>query len=270
LQQTLVQQFLTYKQTLRANRAHSAPAANDPKHVPESITAAQPITRAEPLPKSSPLLQQHAAAQINLPPRPTILTAQFHPIYTAGLRERVPPATVARLQSLGAAFSHSPRGGQVTFHGPGQLVGYVVLDVSAHGLGAAAYVRMLEEVVMGVCGRYGVLTERTENVGVWAVGGERKIAAVGVRLRRFVASFGVGINVKTDLKWFDHIVACGLEDKKTTSLLAEGVTNVSVEDVGKAFAEEMANRLKHIDGVEEVPYDLFVKDMQHSGHGSNG
>lgn len=157
----------------------------------------------------------------------------------------------------------------MTFHGPGQLVGYAVLDIAAHGLGAAAYVRMLEEAVMGVCARWGVPTERTENVGIWVVGGERKLAAVGVRLRRFVASYGVGINVSTDLRWFDHIVACGLEDKATTSLEVEGVKGVSVENVGKAFVEEMAKRLKYVEGVEEVPYELFLKEMEDSRYGSS-
>jgi len=151
----------------------------------------------------------------------------------------------------------------VTFHGPGQLVAYPILNLRRHGLGARTYVCTLEKAVIETLAEFGVEGKRTENVGVW-VGGrrdaeeeERKIAAVGVRLRRFVASHGVAVNVSTDLKWFDKIVACGLEGMKSTSLEQEGVKDVKVEDVGKVFVRNMAEMLKGVDGIEEVqPEDV--------------
>jgi lipoyl(octanoyl) transferase 2 len=230
-QQKLVTQFLSHKQALRAANSHHA---------------------------------KFARANISEAPYPTILTAQFQPVYTAGLRENIPAADVARLESLGAEVHHTSRGGQITFHGPGQLVAYPILDMQAHNLTTPCYVHMLEAAVMGVCARYGVKTRRTGNVGVWTGEGEdeRKIAAVGVRLRRFVTSHGVGLNVNTDLKWFEHIVACGLADKEATSLKTEGVTGLDVETVGKAFVDEIAKRLDKVDGVVNFPLEQFEKELE--------
>jgi lipoyl(octanoyl) transferase len=124
-------------------------------------------------------------------------------------------------------------------------------------------VRALEDAGIAVCAKYGVKAATTENVGVWVPRRqensgeveERKIMAVGVRLRRFVASHGVGLNVSTELRWFDHIVACGLEDKRATSLEEEGVKGLSVEEVGKVFVQEIADKLNGMDGVDEFPVE---------------
>jgi lipoyl(octanoyl) transferase 2 len=184
---------------------------------------------------------------------PAILTAQFHPVYTAGLRAK--KEDVQALSSLGAEFYQVPRGGQVTFHGPGQLVAYPVVDLRAHGLGARMYVCLLETAIIKTLAEYDVVGRRTENVGVWVGDNEKKIAAVGVRLRRFVASHGVAVNVSTDLGWFDKIVACGLEGMRSTSLREEGVCDVGVEDVGRVFVGKMAEMLDGVDGVENVSPD---------------
>lgn len=92
---------------------------------------------------------------------------------------------------------------------------------------------------------------RTEHTGVWTTP-ERKIAAIGVHLRRFVSSHGVGLNVSTDLWWFGRIVACGLEDKESTSFEREGVRGKSVSEVGKVFVEEFARGLGGVDGIEKM------------------
>lgn len=89
---------------------------------------------------------------------------------------------------------------------------------------------------------------------------EDKIAAIGVHMRRNVTSHGVGLNVNTDLWWFDRIVACGLEGKRTTSLEKEGVEGLSVESVGDVFVGEVAERLTGVEGVERVP-EKEVEDM---------
>lgn len=176
----------------------------------------------------------------------TIITAQFHPVYTCGRREigKVDSAQQAYLRADGEAdFVEAMRGGQTTFHGPGQLVAYPVLDLRRHEISPRNYVAMLERSVIATCARYGVKGFTTENPGVWTTP-DRKIAALGVHLRRNVTSHGIGLNVHTDLWWFDRIVACGLEGKRTTSFEAEGVKGLPVEEVGNAFVQEMAKELK--------------------------
>lgn len=131
------------------------------------------------------------------------------------------------------------RGGQTTFHGPGQLVFYPILDLKAHyplwpkGLSPRCYVNLLEQTTINTLARWGFTGIRTENPGVWEEEGERKIAALGVHLRRNITSYGVGLNVTTDLRYFDRIVACGLVGKKVTSMqelgLEKGTWPPSVE-----------------------------------------
>jgi len=199
-------------------------------------------------------LLAHKASPTTVPTLPpTIITAQFHPVYTCGRREvgSVTPSQREHLTSTGAEFHEALRGGQTTFHGPGQLVAYPILDLKRHGLSPRCYVNLLESVVMKTCARYGVETRRTANPGVW-YDEDRKICAVGVHLRRNVSSHGIGLNVHTDLGWLDRIVGCGLEDKRATSLEAVGVEGKSVDEVGRVFVEVMAGELKGVVGVEVV------------------
>lgn len=105
--------------------------------------------------------------------------------------------------------------------------------------------------MIATLGRYGVKAFTTEHPGVWTTPDD-KICALGVHLRRNVASHGIGLNVNTDLKWFGRIVACGLEGKRTTTLEKEGVVGVGVQDVGGVFVEEMAKAMYGVDGVEEI------------------
>jgi lipoate-protein ligase B len=179
-------------------------------------------------------------------PTPTILTFSPNPVYTTGRRERGTLSTAqidvlkATLPSLetppynaevtkqNAEVHETLRGGQTTFHGPGQLVIYPILDLKAiktklwpKGLTAKCYVNLLEEAtIRTIGGPHGIKGIRTDNPGVW-IDEQTKIAALGVHLRRNIASYGVGLNVKTDLRWFDRIVACGLEGKRTTSMAHE-------------------------------------------------
>jgi lipoyl(octanoyl) transferase len=218
------------------------------------------------------LLDSKTAARDDQPvPPPTILTFTPPPTYTFGRRAPPPPADAAHLRALGAAVHAAPRGGLATFHGPGQLVAYPVVDLARHGLGARAYVRLLEDALVHTCAVFGVRAQRAREVGVWVRrgdgggGGEggsggdsegelRKIAAVGVRLRRFVAGHGVALNVGLEpLTWFDEIVACGLEGVKSTSLVVEGAPfGTTVKEVGEAFVQAIASRLKGVDHVEEA------------------
>ncbi|KAI9700905.1 MAG: hypothetical protein M1820_006666 [Bogoriella megaspora] len=197
------------------------------------------------------------------PPDPTILTAEFHPVYTCGRREinTISPSQQAYLRANNRAeFVEALRGGQTTFHGPGQLVAYPILDLKRHGLSPRNYVCALEGAVIRTLARFGVNGMRTQHPGVW-VSEESKIAAVGVHLRRNVTSHGIGLNVGTDLWWFERIVACGLEGKRTTSLEKQRVDGKTVAEVARVFVEEMARDLG-VDEVEVVGEDEVVKSTQ--------
>lgn len=179
------------------------------------------------------------------PPPPTLLTFQTPPTYTCGRREigRLSSSQVTYLQTEGKAeFHEALRGGQTTFHGPGQLTAYLILTLDAHPASARKHVQLLESSVIDVCLKHGIEGFTTINPGVW-ISPEKKIASVGVHLRRYVTSHGIGLNVSTDLSWFHRIVACGLVGKKTTSFEAEGVIGKEVGEVAEVFAEYVAARL---------------------------
>ena len=121
------------------------------------------------------------------------------------------------LREMGIEFCHTDRGGDITYHGPGQLVGYPILDLKQIKRDVAAYMRSLEEVLMRVANDFGLRAERVAGLtGVW-VGGE-KLAAMGVHISRWVTSHGFALNVNTDLSYFDLMVPCGLAARRATSL----------------------------------------------------
>ncbi|KAI5806906.1 hypothetical protein EDC01DRAFT_609028, partial [Geopyxis carbonaria] len=204
----------------------------------------------------SNFLRYKASPSSSVAPPPTIITSEFDPVYTLGRRERgsLSPSQRAHLHADGRAdVLESLRGGQTTFHGPGQLTAYPIVDLKAHGISPKCYIRMLETALIETVGKYGVRGITTEHPGVW-VTEDKKIAAVGVHMRRHITSHGIGLNVHTDLWWFKRIVACGLEGKDTTSLRAEGVEAVSVEDTGRVFSEVLS-RLLGLDGVKRTVVD---------------
>jgi lipoyl(octanoyl) transferase len=143
------------------------------------------------------------------------------------------------------------RGGQTTFHGPGQLVAYPIIDLRTHKLTPRDYVCLLEKSLIATCAKYGIKAMTTEHTGVWT-SPDDKIAAIGVHMRRNITSHGIGLNVNTDLWWFDRIVACGLEGKRATSFTREGVRGKEVGDVGDAYVAEIAERLLGVEGVEKA------------------
>ncbi|GAM87028.1 hypothetical protein ANO11243_050490 [Dothideomycetidae sp. 11243] len=202
-------------------------------------------------------LAHKAAPAIHPAPEPTIITAQFNPVYTCGRREIGTAAQDVQnlLRADGKAeFYESLRGGQTTFHGPGQLIAYPILDLKRHNLTPRSYVCLLEKSIIKLCAGYGLETMTTENPGVW-VSADAKIAALGIHLRRNVASHGIGLNVSTDLSWFDRIVACGLEGKNTTSLAQQGVDGKSVDNVAGDFVRTFAEGLHGVQGVEMAELD---------------
>jgi lipoyl(octanoyl) transferase len=145
------------------------------------------------------------------------------PIYTAGTSAQ--PADLIDPTRL--PVYRSGRGGQYTYHGPGQRIAYVLLDLNRHGRDVRCHVWRLEEWMIRTLASFGLLGERrTGRVGVWiaaAPGGEAKIAAIGVRVRRWVSYHGVALNVSPDLDQFRGIVPCGIREHGVTSLAALGV-----------------------------------------------
>ena len=151
----------------------------------------------------------------------TLILLQHPPVITLGVKVRQSRdhvlATDDELRSQGIALFEAGRGGDVTYHGPGQLVGYPILDLKPDRMDAHKYVRDLEEVLIGVCADYGIVAGRkTGLTGVWV--GEEKVAAIGVRLSRWVTSHGFALNVRTNLDHFGLIVPCGISDLGVTSL----------------------------------------------------
>ncbi|KAL5118365.1 hypothetical protein ACEQ8H_003714 [Pleosporales sp. CAS-2024a] len=193
--------------------------------------------------------RSHGAA-----PQPHVITAEFTPVYTCGRRE-VGHVSVEQQEYLRAGgkadFVEAMRGGQTTFHGPGQLVAYPILDLKRHHLSARCYVDLLEKSVMATCAKYGIAAKTTENTGVWT-SDDDKIAAMGIHLRRNITRHGIGLNVNTDLWWFDRIVACGLPGKRATSFTDQGVAGKSVEGVGRVFVAELRERLQGVPELETV------------------
>ncbi|KAJ1364041.1 Lpl-1p [Parelaphostrongylus tenuis] len=139
-----------------------------------------------------------------------------------------------RLRRLGADFHRTSRGGLITFHGPGQLVIYPIFDlkrIAARPVGVRRYVEMLEQVVIECTSSdFGIVDVcRTEHTGVW-VGGNRKLAALGIAVSHGVSYHGLALNCNTDLSWFDHIIGCGIEDAEATSLSRECNRDITVEE----------------------------------------
>lgn len=153
---------------------------------------------------------------------PDTLVLLEHPsVITLGVKVRQSRdhvlASDAQLAGLGVSLFEAGRGGDVTYHGPGQLVGYPILDLRPDRMDAHRYVRDLEEVLIRVCADLGIAADRKAGLtGVWV--GEEKVAAIGVRLSRWVTSHGFALNVTTDLSHFGLIVPCGITDRGVTSL----------------------------------------------------
>ena len=170
------------------------------------------------------------------------------PVYTLGARgdDSHLLATPQALAAFGAEVVRTDRGGNVTFHGPGQLVAYPILNLRGRGVGAASYVRALEAIMIEAVARFGVRGERVRGrPGVWVDGA--KLAAVGVRVSRGISRHGLALNVSTDLEWFARIVPCGIPDIEATSLerlLGAAPAMREVEDaLAEAFEREFGCRL---------------------------
>ncbi|KAL4906863.1 hypothetical protein BDW74DRAFT_129048 [Aspergillus multicolor] len=215
------------------------------------------------------------------PPDPTIITFSPNPVYTTGRRDLPPsnttPATTKTLSlppalepirsilippaswqplsqneaPLTAEYHPTLRGGQTTYHGPGQMVAYTIMDLRRMGLTPRCHIRLLENSVVDVLRSYGLDGLITEDPGVWVPrpsgdGLPMKVTAVGVHLRRNISSYGIGFNVTQEPMWFfRQIVACGLEGREATSLEGQGVKEATVEEVAEKFVDAFVRRVNN-------------------------
>src|SRR4029078_2138820 len=217
-------------------------------------------------------MQREIADSVSAGGPPTLLLLQHPPTYTLGVRGKAEHLLLSQEAYLtrGAEVIRTDRGGDVTFHGPGQVVGYPIIDVRKRG-GPGAYVRALEGMLIDVLGRFGIAAERSErNAGVWV--GDAKIAAIGVRVSRGITTHGFALNVRTDLSYFDDIVPCGLADTAVTSIAEVTGETFDLGDVEVEVADGFARALGfalvdehiHAAATGEPLSDLTARSEPHS------
>ena len=186
----------------------------------------------------------------------TLLLLEHPPVITLGRNACLENvlASPEFLAQRGVELHEIDRGGDVTFHGPGQLIAYPIFDLRSFEpkIGAVEFVRRLEEVLIRICGDYGIATQRVKGLtGVWTYAlpskPEAKIAAIGVHISRAVTTHGFALNVTTDLDYFSFIVPCGITNKPVTSMAHETGRELSLEEVatsasrnfGRVFNSQM-------------------------------
>ena len=180
---------------------------------------------------------------------PNYLISVEHPhVYTLGKSGNISNLLIneKQLEEKGATFYKINRGGDITYHGPGQMVIYPILDLDNFFTDIHKYLRLLEEAVILTLQDYGIKAERSKGeTGVWLDVGTpfaRKICAMGVRASRWVTMHGLALNVNADLGYFDNIVPCGIKEKAVTSLNVElGKAKVDMEDVKQKFFMNFEN-----------------------------
>ena len=179
-----------------------------------------------------------------------LLLVEHNPVYTLGKSGKDENMLVSEsyLRSIGAEFFHIDRGGDVTFHGPGQVVGYPILDLERIGIGLRDYIDALEGAVIDLCREWGIEAGRVAGAsGVWIEGDSpraRKICAIGVRSSRYVTMHGFALNVNTDLRYFSHINPCGFVDRGVTSLRKELGHEVDMGLVKSQIVKHLSEKLK--------------------------
>ena len=184
-----------------------------------------------------------------------LLLVEHFPVYTIGRggNESNLLATPERLREIGAELVRVDRGGDITFHGPGQIVAYPIVELK-DPLDLRRYVLTLEAAVIGTAGTFGVAAAPLEgHPGIW-VDGERKLAAIGVRVKRGVTTHGLALNVNTDLRWFDEMIPCGIHGKGVTSLARELGHPTPMDEVEGELARQLAAHLglRLTDGAQGV------------------
>jgi lipoyl(octanoyl) transferase len=169
-------------------------------------------------------LQEEAVQQVAAGGAETLFIVEHPAVVTLGRRDdsiKNLKTSPQKLERLGVELVHSDRGGDITYHGPGQIVAYPIIRLAKHRFTVSGYVHRLEAIVIAALAELGIAGQTDpEAVGVWIRDGETlaKICAIGVRIRRGISLHGLALNVSTDLKGFAHIIPCGLADRGVTSV----------------------------------------------------
>jgi lipoyl(octanoyl) transferase len=180
-------------------------------------------------------------ASVNLSELPTknyLLFVEHPPVYTLGKSGKMEHILIneQQRQEQGIEFFQTNRGGDITFHGPQQIVGYPILDLEKFYTDIGRYLRELEEVIILTLAEYNIIAGRSSGeTGVWIdasiKGKERKVCAMGVRCSRWITMHGFALNVNTDLNYFNNIIPCGIQNKKVTSIKEELGKEVDMQEV---------------------------------------
>ena len=189
------------------------------------------------------LVEQRLAGEIE----DTVLLLQHEPVITIG---RTPDKTsLLNAEASALRVIETNRGGQATYHGPGQLVGYLILDLNLQGRDLHVHLRRIESLVMAACSSFGVPAGRREGLtGVWAQ--DRKLCSIGVGVRKWITMHGFALNVTRDsLRGFAPIVPCGIQDVRMTCLADEAGREISVIDAAAAVRQTM----------EQVPWAMMER-----------
>jgi lipoyl(octanoyl) transferase len=183
-------------------------------------------------------MEKEGLGEVNLHTKNHLLFVEHPPVYTLGKSGDPSHVLISEQErkEKGIEYYATNRGGDITFHGPEQLVGYPILDLEQFETDIAKYLRRLEEVIILTIGDYGLKGERSSGeTGVWLdpdiKGKERKICAMGVRCSRWITMHGFALNVNTDLNYFNHIVPCGIQNKQVTSIQHELQHPVPMQEV---------------------------------------
>ena len=195
-----------------------------------------------------------------------LLLLEHPPVITLGVKARKDRsnvlATPEALSAAGVELFETGRGGDVTYHGPGQLVGYPILDLRPDRCDVHRYVRDLEEALILAAATFGVTSGRLEGLtGTWV--GTEKLAAIGVRISRWVTSHGFALNVTTNLSHFDLIVPCGIVDKGVTSLERLTGSHLAMDRVEDAIIEAMSRVFERVPvrAAGRVTSEISVKHL---------
>lgn len=182
-----------------------------------------------------------------------LLFVEHPPVYTLGKSGQIDNLLISdeERENKKIEFFKTNRGGDITFHGPQQIVGYPILDLEKFTTDIGKYLRNIEEVIILTLAEYGIKGERSPGeTGVWidadVKGKERKICAIGVRCSRWITMHGFALNVNTDLAYFNHIVPCGIENKQVTSIEKELGSKVDYEEA----KEKVKRNFEQVFGVE--------------------
>jgi lipoyl(octanoyl) transferase len=181
----------------------------------------------------------------------TIIFCEHPPVYTLGKSAKSKNLLIDQegLSTIGATLHQTDRGGDITFHGPGQLVGYPIIKLEDFDLGVRRYVDLLEDALITTCELFNIKSIKIDGLtGIWMeepTGTDKKIAAIGIKVSRGVTMHGFALNVNTDLNYFNHMIPCGIINKEVTSIFAETKKRVELKEVSKQFFNIFQGKLKN-------------------------